>query len=60
METFINTADNPVGREMDVVMKTIKTAEHEGLLTEVVWTLAQSNTGTVQEKCMHALMEWDI
>ena len=51
--------DKKTADEMSTVAAMIKRAEQEGLLVEVIWTLAQSNYGTAQEKCYHALHEWD-
>lgn len=45
--------------ELDAVTNMIKRAHKEGLLVEVVWQLAQSNHGSVEQKCAHALHEWD-
>lgn len=45
--------------EFKAVDDMIHAAKKQGLLTEVIWTLAQSNHGGVVEKCYHALNEWD-
>lgn len=52
--------DEETAKDMEAIHDMLKAANKEGLLEEVVWSLAQSNVGTVREKCFHALSEWDI
>lgn len=52
--------DEVVHSEMIAISDMISAAEREGLLAEVIWSALSLQQGTIHEKCMVALNEWDV
>jgi len=52
--------DKETANDMKAIFDMTKHANKHGLLTEVIYTIMQSNDGTVSDRCNHALCEWDI